>query len=89
MRQKLSWITIAVLAVALAASHAQSPKGQTPSPSQTGPYMLFAGEHDIGAGVFAKDILRVNTQTGAVDVWVSGNDKNGHFMNGWVRIGEK
>jgi hypothetical protein len=54
--------------------------------------MLFADVHHVTlktGPVEEREILRIDTQTGAVEEWVSGYDKNGQIVNGWLLIGEK
>jgi hypothetical protein len=57
MREKLLWITVTILGVMLASSHAQSPKQDT-APPQTSRYQLVAVPNS------KEEVYRIDTATG-------------------------
>jgi hypothetical protein len=85
---------VAVLLIAatvlIAALSGQNKQPQ-PSPQTGGRYQLFAAEHTMfGMQTSEKVILRIDTQTGNVDQWISGQGiKNpADLVDTWQRAGD-
>jgi hypothetical protein len=74
MREKLLWITVTILGVMLASSHAQSPKQDT-APPQTSRYQLVAVPNS------KEEVYRIDTATGKT--WVKINLDN---FPAWVGV---
>src|SRR5258706_8937727 len=86
---KLNWrllgITVMTMIGLLLIANAQT--GKQGSGGPVGRYQLVYGEHVVaGGGGPVKDVFRIDTTTGATDVYLSGKDKSGHFSDLWHRV---
>ena len=84
---RTSALIIAIAAAALLAiGNAQTQAPKTPGP--VGRYQLFTGETSAGSGEghpSHKAILRIDTETGTVDEWVTNAAGDSWYRTGNIR----